>query len=476
MDSFSTDGTEIYYQRSGGRDEVWAVPTLGGSPSRVASGNSIVPSADGASLFYVKSESRGIFRANRTGTAEEKVYSFDATTFAPLAILPFPGGSHLLVLTSNPIYSISSNFHGYDLDLSGRSAADAGEVPGYPFDVVWGEPGKTLLFSRTVNGLTNIWKYSLKDKGLTQVTSGTGPDSSPMPDPGGKGIYFVNGKSTGFLTAYNVRSKQFTDIASQNATQPGISPDGKRVMYVTIPESDRSELWASNIDGNGGVRLATGRSLATATFAPDSFHLAFLEAEVEGPDRIYVVGADGSGRRQLTWPVKTVQNVIWAPDQKTVYVNGQEAGATVSSIWRESADGSNPEKLVEGCGLAFVAAPGGQYLLTLVPSGEKTGIYEFSLADRKCAPLTPNVVTFGIEMARDGKSFLYAVPGQRDVTIFRQPWKDGKIAGAAQVALKLPFAFPLISGGNAYDLAGDLSTVIYARPGGHADLYLLSQK
>ena len=65
MDSFSTDGTEIYYQRSGGRDEVWAVPTLGGSPSRVASGNSIVPSADGASLFYVKSESRGIFRTNR---------------------------------------------------------------------------------------------------------------------------------------------------------------------------------------------------------------------------------------------------------------------------------------------------------------------------------------------------------------------------------------------------------------------------
>ena len=476
VDSFSTDGTEIYYQRSGGRDEVWAVPTLGGSPSRVASGNSIVPSADGASLFYVKSESRGIFRANRSGTAEEKVYNFDATTFAPQAILPFPGGSHLLVLTSNPIYSVSSNFHVYDLDLSGRSTADVGDVPGYTFDAVWGEPGKTLVFSRTVNGLTNIWKYSLKDRGLTQVTSGTGPDASPMPDPGGKGIYFVNGKSTGFLTAYNVRSKQFTDIASQNATQPAISPDGKRVMYVTIPESDRSELWASNIDGNGGVRLATGRSLATATFAPDSFHLAFLEAEVEGPDRIYVVGADGSGRRQLTWPVKTVQNVIWAPDQKTVYVNGQEAGATVSSILRESADGSNPEKLVEGCGLAFVAAPGGQYLLTLVPSGEKTGIYELSLSDRKCTPLAPNVVTFGIEMARDGKSFLYAVPGQRDVTIFRQPWKDGKIAGAAQVALKLPFAFPLISGGNAYDLAGDLSTVIYARPGGHADLYLLSQK
>ena len=55
--------------------------------------------------------------------------------------------------------------------------------------VVWAEPGNTVLFSRNVNGLTNIWSYSLKDRNLTQLTFGTGPDYSPMPDPGGKGIY-----------------------------------------------------------------------------------------------------------------------------------------------------------------------------------------------------------------------------------------------------------------------------------------------
>ena len=62
---------------------------------------------------------------------------------------------------------------------------------------------------------------------------GTGPDTWPMPDPAGKGLYFVNGKSSGFLTAYNSRTKQVTDIASENATQPAISPDGKRVAYIT---------------------------------------------------------------------------------------------------------------------------------------------------------------------------------------------------------------------------------------------------
>ena len=79
-------------------------------------------------------------------------------------------------------------------------------------------------------------------------------------------------------------------------------------------------------------------------------------------------------------------------------------------------------------------------------------------------------------MASDDKSFLYAVPSRTDVTIYRQPWHDGKLTGSTQVALKLPFAFPLLAGGNAYDFSSDLATVVYARPGGQADLFLLSQK
>jgi hypothetical protein len=46
-----------------------------------------------------------------------------------------------------------------------------------------------------------------------------------------------------------------------------------------------------------------------------------------------------------------------------------------------------------------------------------------------------------------------------------------KSSAGPRVALKLPFAFPLLSGGNGYDdFSRDLSTVVYARPGGHADL------
>jgi hypothetical protein len=44
-------------------------------------------------------------------------------------------------------------------------------------------------------------------------------------------------------------------------------------------------------------------------------------------------------------------------------------------------------------------------------------------------------------------------------------------------ALKIPFTFPLrYEGGDAYDFPTDLSTIVFARPGGHTDPYLLSQK
>jgi len=87
--------------------------------------------------------------------------------------------------------------------------------------------------------------------------------------------------------------------------------------------------------------------------------------------------------------------------------------------------------------------------------------------------LIPGVATFGAVFARDGKSFLYAVGSRGEVTIYRQSWIDGKTVGAPQIAFKVPFAFPLLNAsGNAYDFSRDLSTIVYARPSGQADLYL----
>src|ERR1700677_4499888 len=263
---FSSDGGEIFYERSLGNFEVWAVPTLGGVPRKVLEGFAPVPSFDGNSLFYLSRESRAVLRADKSGVAAEQIFKFDPADGDPIAMLPYPDGDALLVAT---VRSVDGDKHLHKVSVSTHTATDLGTVPG---DVggVWDEPGKSLLVIHTVNGLTNIWKYNLADRSLTQVTSGAGPDFSPMPDPAGKGFYYINGKSSGFLTAYNVRSKQSVDIASETATQPSISPDGKRVMYVTYPEEGRAELWASDLDGKNRVKIATSEQLGTGTWSHDN--------------------------------------------------------------------------------------------------------------------------------------------------------------------------------------------------------------
>jgi hypothetical protein len=171
-----------------------------------------------------------------------------------------------------------------------------------------------------------------------------------------------------------------------------------------------------------------------------------------------------------------VFNLVWSPDQKSVYVNGVQKGETIPSIWKWSVGSSNLEKVVDDCGLVLDADPGGQYLLGVVVSGEKIGIYEVSISERKCISLLPGTEAINTNFARDGKSFFYSNASRGAITIYRQPWKDGKTMGASQVALKVPFAFSQTYNGNAYDFSRDLSTIVYARPGGHADLYLLSRK
>ncbi|MFY9801929.1 MAG: protein kinase [Candidatus Acidiferrales bacterium] len=476
VDGFSPDGAEIYYGKSQERAEEWSVPTLGGKPSRVVAGTHLSPSPDGAYLFYTNPEERFVLRSGKSGLDEERIFSFAATTLPISRILPYADGRHLLVLTADPVSS-REGFRAHEIDIVNKTETDLDEIPGIASGVVWADPDKTILFSRTVNGLTNIWKYGLADKKLEQVTMGTGPDTWPMPDPGGKGLYFVNGKSSGFLTAYNTRTRQSTDIASENATQPAISPDGKKVMYITVPSRDHNELWVADIDGGNKTKIAAAESLATGFWAEDSARLSFIEEKAGSPDKPYIVRVDGSGLQPLTWSGGTVQALLFSPDQKTIYLNSFEKTANATTISQEHAEGSTPEQLTDTCGFAFNIAPGGKYLLTLAGGSQRVvGVYQFSLADRKCTVLVPGVVTFGIVPGKDGKSFMYAIPSQQDVTIYRQGWQDGKVIGKPQVALKLPFAFPLVSGGNAYDFSSDLATVVYARAGGHADLFLLSQK
>jgi serine/threonine protein kinase len=487
LDGFSADGTQIYFERELGAWEVWAIPTLGGTPTRLVEGRYASPSPDGKKLLYLNLQTNKVTQVDGDGSNPKALFGMDEPGLAVKKVLIFPdGGSFLLAGASEgaPGAGLSSDegtpggtIQLDRFDLSTRKSTLLGQITGSPISMVWGEPGQTVLLDREVNGIVNLWEYNLADKSWTQLTSGPGPDYFPMKDPTGKGVFFINGKQSGYLSLYDLRTKSSTDIESDLAIQPTVSRDGKRVMYALEPERGSHELWSSNIDGSDKVKLFTSPDvLNTGDWSPDDSQLTFWK-DHQGKSVMYTVNADGSHLRELTSSLSYASNLVWGRKPGELYLTGfSNRDNPTMDLWRLRADGSAPELMVKDCGLVGDSSPDGKYLLTTVARGDKVGIFDVSLADNKCVPVITDVQTFFARFSNDGKSVLYSVSSRGQVTLYRLPWLDGKAVGKPQPALKLPFAFPQFFAGNAYDFTRDGTKIVYVRPGGQFDLYRLSQK
>jgi serine/threonine protein kinase len=466
---FSSDGTEIYFRQTLGESEIWTLPTLGGSPKHLASGRTVIPSIDGQSLFLEKPDGR-IVRAPKSGTGEDLLYTLPGTLLG-VELKSYPDGKSLLIgSTAN---SGRASFQ--RLDLSSHQLENLGELPDTSALTSWATPAKSLYVSRRINGISNLWEFSLQDRSLKQITSGPGPDKIPMSDPNGKGLYFINGRSAGTLTLYRVSSKQFSDVVTENATQPTLSNDGRHLAYIIDPEGGKSELWISDLAGNNRLKLASGSRLETLTWSNDA--AKFLFADAFGQEqKLFVINADGTHLHQLPWPGNFVGFSIWEPGDQSIILGGLDKNARDPLNWRISLNDSPAVPFFDHCGMAVDSSPDHKFIISTMLWGENSGLYQYSIADKKCTTLKSGITTFVAMYSDDGKSYLYSLASHGQTTIFRQPWRNGTPIGSPVPALKLPFALREDYNGNAFTVSPDLSSLIYARPAGHDDLYLLSQK
>jgi serine/threonine protein kinase len=478
--SFSGDGTNIYFGQTLGAPEIWVIPTLGGTTQHLRAGAALTPSADGLSLFILTPEGR-IVRTSKSGIGQEEVvYETPVTSTAGSSTLgmglrvnmkSYPDGKSLLITSQSG--AGSATFH--RLDLSSHAIEHLPDLPDTSIWNSWAVPGKTLYVSRTVNSITNLWEYSLADHSFRQMTFGTGPDRTPMSDPNGKGVYFISGRSSGALTLYRPSSRQFSDIVTEDATQPDISTDGRHLAYITTPEVDKGELWVSDLNGDHRLKLASG-SQSLETLGWSTYDSKFLYSDKEGADyKLYVIDADGTHPRQLPWNSGFVGFVTWEPGNRSIVLSGLDKENKVKA-WRIWLDGRPADFLYENCGMPADISLDQKFILGSLLWTDAAGIYQYSLADKKCTQLKSGIATFILMFGRDGKSFLYSLASHGETVIYRQPWRNGTAIGSPAPALKVPLALREDYNGNAFTVSTDLSSVVYARPGGHDDLYLLSQK
>src|SRR5208282_3054989 len=109
----------------------------------------------------------------------------------------------------------------------------------------------------------------------------------------------------------------------QVASDPQISPDGKRIVYVRQSAdvtSDRrvSNLWIVNFDGSDHRPLTTGTyNDSSPRWSPDGTRIAFV-SDRDGKSQLYVRWMDSGQTAKLTDVENAPAGISWAPDGRQI--------------------------------------------------------------------------------------------------------------------------------------------------------------
>jgi Tol biopolymer transport system component len=141
----------------------------------------------------------------------------------------------------------------------------------------WSPDGATLVFTGFKSGMSQIYRFSVIDLELTQIT-----------------------------------------LTSGGALDPSWSPDGSRIAYVAR-EADETSIHVIGADARGDVKIAQASDVRTPVWSPDGGTLAFLSA-ASGSFEIFMVA------------VNTTVDPIAGSDERQV-TTGLDADATSGLTW-----------------------------------------------------------------------------------------------------------------------------------------------
>jgi TolB protein len=178
------------------------------------------------------------------------------------------------------------------------TAGDPNETT-YDRGASWSPDGRWLAFSRfLVNGDEGIYVVAADGSGLTHLADGYTPDWSP------DGARIAFSRSDGLFTIRADGTGLARVVASTGAGAPAWSPDGRRLAFA-----GSDGIYVAGVDGGGLRRVVRARGPGTASsgnpeWSPDGAQIVFEDCSrctgLRGNTDLFVVNADGSGRRRLT--------------------------------------------------------------------------------------------------------------------------------------------------------------------------------
>ncbi len=129
---------------------------------------------------------------------------------------------------------------------------------------------------------------------------------------------------------------------------PAFSPDGRQVVFSGgVPGTESLGLLVTQADGTGGVRVLTRDNGGNAQWSPRGDKVAYQGDDGSGHKQVFVINADGSGKKQLTSGKSNDGQPAWSHDGNAIFWRSDQNG-TGWAIFVMNADGSNPRKIISG--------------------------------------------------------------------------------------------------------------------------------
>jgi len=196
--------------------------------------------------------------------------------------------------------------------------------------------GQKIAFSWNLNGNWDIYITSVKGKWDTEkITNGEGGKFHPCWSPDGKTLAYAldkNGNESYHIHLFKMDVREDVDISSgiTYPLQPHYdwSPDGTRIIYLTIEDGFYGVYSYSIPDGRNDHLCSFDQPLRDIVWSPDGYLLA-IEEETAGSDSSIILFDMVSGKKNplsINEKILNAKNPNWVPDGSKLLFSSDELG------------------------------------------------------------------------------------------------------------------------------------------------------